>query len=225
VGFWEPRSWREEAPPSHRAFARQPFVFLAKITTHITCSGVLSNTMTKAGDGREPSVCEGGVEGSCTAAAWGEKHSTRGVPLPDQYEKGLRVLRAATREIRRSMHETDINTYCDDSDCLHLLCRIALAEAAPRIRGSGDGRLGCGCGDVAWKIRNECGVAGANGTFGARGITIKAAIAGGSVAAGYLMSRRHRGTVGAATVANFGMAATYGYIAHRNTHFARLPGQ
>jgi hypothetical protein len=39
------------------------------------------------------------------------------------------------------------------------------------------------------------------------------------------MSRRHHGTVGAATVANFGMAATYGYIAHRNTHFARLPGQ
>src|ERR1017187_9171377 len=34
---WRPRPRREEAPPSPRAFARQPFDFLAKITTHITC--------------------------------------------------------------------------------------------------------------------------------------------------------------------------------------------
>ena len=72
------------------------------------------------------------------------------------------------------------------------------------------------------KYETNPALRGANGTFGARGIALKAAIAGGSVAIGYLMSRRPRGSVGAATLANFGMAATYGYIAHRNTHFARV---
>jgi hypothetical protein len=100
-----------------------------------------------------------------------------------------------------------------------------VAKTVLRIGGSGNGRLGCGCGPVAWKYETNPALRGANGTFGTRGIAIKAVIAGGSVSAGYLISRRHRSTMGVAALANFGMAATYGYIAHRNTHFARLPGQ
>jgi hypothetical protein len=78
---------------------------------------------------------------------------------------------------------------------------------------------------VAWKVRINPALRGTNGTFGARGIAIKAAIAGGSVAAGYLISRRHQSTMEAAALANFGTAATYGYIAHRNTGFGRVNSQ
>src|ERR1039457_3846105 len=42
---WRPRPRREEAPPSPRAFARQPFDFGAKITTHITCPYGVSNAL------------------------------------------------------------------------------------------------------------------------------------------------------------------------------------
>jgi len=56
---------------------------------------------------------------------------------------------------------------------------------------------------------------GAQGTFGARGLALKSALVGGSTLAGWIIARHRHPEV--AAVANFGMAATFGITAWRNT--------
>jgi hypothetical protein len=48
---------------------------------------------------------------------------------------------------------------------------------------------------------------GPNGEFGARGVAMKAAIAGGVVTAQYFLLRKHSGAAKYAAITNFGMAS------------------
>ncbi len=61
---------------------------------------------------------------------------------------------------------------------------------------------------------------GPGGQFSARGIGLKAAIAGGAVATQWFLQRKHPDSAKAFAVTNFGMAAVFSGIAVRNK---RLP--
>lgn len=61
------------------------------------------------------------------------------------------------------------------------------------------------------------------GTFSARALGIKAAIAGGGVAAQWLVMRKRPESANAAAITNFGMAGLFTGVAARNWRISSLP--
>lgn len=65
---------------------------------------------------------------------------------------------------------------------------------------------------------------GPGGRFSAKGVGIKAAIAGGSVASQWLILRKRPESARAAAITNFGMAGVFGGVAIRNYRITHPPG-